>query len=215
MKHILCFGDSNTWGFVPGSGHRYDEHTRWTGVLADALGPDWSVHEDGLNARTTVFTDPFKPYLVGLDTLPASLVSQKPLDILILSLGTNDLKYANAARSANGMEALIHRAQSMDVQYPAGTPVFKNGPKLLVISPILLDETLPSLNPYSDLAGGVAQSRLFPERFAATCKACGVEMLDAQLYAEPSKVDGIHMMPDAHQALGLAVAEKLRQMLTD
>ena len=34
MKRILCFGDSNTWGFAPKDGYRFDENTRWTGPVS-------------------------------------------------------------------------------------------------------------------------------------------------------------------------------------
>lgn len=66
MKHVLCFGDSNTWGFIPGTCKRYDEHTRWTGILQDELGADWRIHENGQNGRTTVFPEPGKNFMTGL-----------------------------------------------------------------------------------------------------------------------------------------------------
>ena len=96
MKHVLCYGDSNTWGFTPVTGKRYDEHTRWTGLLQDLLGDAWRVHEAGLNARTSIYDDPFKPYLNGRDMIRGILVSEKPLDVVVLSLGTNDLKFVDA-----------------------------------------------------------------------------------------------------------------------
>ena len=213
MKHVLCFGDSNTWGFVPQSGLRYDEHTRWTGVLSDLLGEDWCIHEDGLNARTSVYPVSFKPFLNGLETFPAALVSQKPLDVLVLSLGTNDLKYVSAARSADGVAQLVLTAKSFDARYPAGLPVFPNGPKILVISPIQIGSGLPGHNPDSDLAHAVHESTLFSQKFAAMCANQQVELLDAQQYAVPSPVDHIHMSPESHRKLAEAVAEKLRQMV--
>lgn len=56
MKHVLCFGDSNTWGFIPGTCKRYDEHTRWTGILQDELGADWRIHENGQNGMNPART---------------------------------------------------------------------------------------------------------------------------------------------------------------
>lgn len=215
MKHILCYGDSNTWGYIAGQGTRYDERTRWTGVLAEALGEGYCIHEDGLNARTTVFDSPYKPFLNGLASLPASLWAQKPIDLLIISLGTNDLKEHTASQAANGAGALVSYAQSMDTLYPSGTPVFRNGPRILVISPILVGEDLPNVNPDDELAGAYAQSLLFPEKYAAMCAARGVDMLDAQKLAQPSPVDCVHMTPDGHRALGLAVAAWVRTHLPD
>lgn len=215
MKHILCYGDSNTWGYIAGQGTRYDEHTRWTGVLADELGPEWRVHEDGLNARTTVFDSPYKPFLNGLASLPAALWAQKPIDLLIISLGTNDLKAHTAAQAANGVGTLVSYAQAMDGLYPSATPVFRNGPRILVVSPILVGEALPRVNPDDELAGAYDQSLLFPEKFAAMCADRGVDMLDAQKLASPSSVDCVHMTPDGHRALGLAAAEWVRAHMQD
>lgn len=52
MKHILCYGDSNTHGYIPGGG-RYDDDTRYTGILAKLLGSDYRIIEEGLNSRTS------------------------------------------------------------------------------------------------------------------------------------------------------------------
>lgn len=80
MKHVLCFGDSNTWGFIPGTCKRYDEHTRWTGILQDELGADWRIHENGQNGRTTVFPEPGKNFMTGLGALPYAMDTLRPLD---------------------------------------------------------------------------------------------------------------------------------------
>ena len=213
MKHILCFGDSNTWGYIPASGARYDEHVRWTGVLADALGASFRVHEDGLNARTSVFDSPFKPFLNGMPALQTALWAQKPLDALVLSLGTNDLKTWDAARSAAGVGTLVAMAQSMDSLYPSSTPVFRDRKRILVISPILVGDWLSRIDPDSDLAGAAEASRAFPRHFATMCASLGVEMLDAQTIAAPSGEDAVHMTPEGHRALGLAVADWVRRAL--
>lgn len=70
MKRILCYGDSNTWGFIPGSGVRYPETIRWTRVMAGELGNGYEIIEAGLSGRTTVFDDSFNPMLNGLTFLP-------------------------------------------------------------------------------------------------------------------------------------------------
>ena len=91
MKHILCFGDSNTYGFDPLRG-RYDDHTRWTRVLGTLLGPDYLILEEGLNSRTTAIDDPFEPYRNAMDYIVPCIQSHLPLDLTILMLGTNDMK---------------------------------------------------------------------------------------------------------------------------
>ncbi len=91
MKTIVCFGDSNTWGFAPISKARYDRDTRWPGVLRNALGGGYLVIEEGQNGRTTVWDDPIEANKNGATYLLPCLESHKPLDLLIIKLGTNDL----------------------------------------------------------------------------------------------------------------------------
>lgn len=215
MKNILCYGDSNTWGYIPGSGKRYDEHTRWTGVLQDSLGAEYRVIENGLNARYSVFDSPIKPFLNGLRDLPAALWSQKPLDALVISLGNNDLKHWTAAQAAAGVGELVSCAMNMDLRYPSSTPVFTGAPKILVISPILVSSELEKINPDDELAHAYEQSLLFPKYFAKMCAEWGQPMLDAQLYAQPSEEDGVHMTPAGHCVIGVMVAEKLLEMLAE
>ena len=88
MKHILCYGDSNTWGFQPGFGGRYPRQRRWTGVAEGLLGDGYVLLENGLNGRTTDFDDPELPYRNGLKGFAYAMVSQKPIDLLILKFST-------------------------------------------------------------------------------------------------------------------------------
>ena len=216
MKHVLCFGDSNTWGFIPGSGRRYDEHTRWTGVVADILGSDWRVHEDGLNGRTSMFDSVFKGDVNknGWDLFATVLDSQKPLDVLVIFLGTNDLKQHPAWHAARGVGQLVNYALFADTLNPWGEHVFRNGPKVLVISPIAIGEDLINRAINDDLVGKHEESRKFPQVFREVFGGMQhVELLDAQQIAEPSDIDCIHMSPEGHRALGEAVAEKIKEMM--
>ena len=110
MKKILCYGDSNTYGFDPVSGLRYPKSVRWTGRLQQELGDQYEVIEEGCNGRTTVFDDPYEPWKNGKRYLPACLNSHKPVDIVVLMLGSNDLKmefHASAQDIARGAEELV------------------------------------------------------------------------------------------------------------
>ena len=93
MKRILCYGDSNTWGYDPVTGDRFDAHTRWTRILAKALGAGYEIIEEGLNGRTTVWDDPIEGDKNGKTYLMPCLATHRPLDLVILMLGTNDLKH--------------------------------------------------------------------------------------------------------------------------
>ena len=96
LMNILCFGDSNTWGYKPDKTGRFDEKTRWTGLLQQKLGPEYHIIEEGLCGRTTVFQDELRESRRGLD-----MVSE--IRTLILNLMKNpksspELLQMNTAR---------------------------------------------------------------------------------------------------------------------
>src|SRR5512143_1112361 len=110
MQTILCFGDSNTWGYNPETAERYPPDVRWTGVLQQKLGAQYRVIEEGLNGRTTVWDDPVQPGRNGRIYLGPCLESHRPLDAVVLFLGLNDLKVrfsATAEDIAKGAGALV------------------------------------------------------------------------------------------------------------
>ena len=117
VKRILCFGDSNTYGYIPGgNGRRYGPDVRWTGLLSAWLKPECLIIEEGLPGRTTVFEDPILPGRKGSDYFYPCLWSHAPLDMLLLMLGTNDCKMrfgASAKNIASGIEALVRRRSAL------------------------------------------------------------------------------------------------------
>ena len=92
--NILCFGDSNTWGYRPDRKGRFDENTRWTGLLQQKLGPEYHIIEEGLCGRTTIFQDELRENRRGLDMVGATVEIHNPIDLMIIMLGTNDCKKA-------------------------------------------------------------------------------------------------------------------------
>ena len=92
MKTILCYGDSNTWGYDPSSQQRFGPEERWTGVLQKELGMEYRIIEEGLNGRTTVWDDPIEGFKNGMSYLIPCIESHKPFDLITIMLGTNDLK---------------------------------------------------------------------------------------------------------------------------
>ena len=109
-KRVLCYGDSNTWGFNAMNenvyGQRFPEEVRWTGRLQTLLGENWTVIEEGLCGRTTVFEDPLREGLNGLQYLGPCLATHNPIDYLILMLGTNDCKARFSALPKNIADGL-------------------------------------------------------------------------------------------------------------
>ena len=114
--NILCFGDSNTYGYKPDGTGRFDTDTRWTSLLQKKLGADHRVIEEGLCGRTTVFQDDLREGRRGLDLIGVTMEMHTPIDLLIVMLGTNDCKTrynASAGTIAKGLAQVIQKARKM------------------------------------------------------------------------------------------------------
>jgi lysophospholipase L1-like esterase len=205
---LVCFGDSNTHGSPPWTGEpapRYGPEVRWPGVLAAALGASWQVHEEGLPGRTTVHPDPIEGgHLSGLTALPMVLGTHSPVDVLVMMLGTNDLKARFAfgpADIATAVDRLVTTARTFCVS--TGRPV----PRIFVVAPAPITEVGEIGEQF---VGGREKSLRLGPALRATAERLGVDFLDAGAHIHTSAVDGIHLDPDAHRALGEAVAAAVR-----
>ncbi len=207
MADIVAFGDSNTWGYDPATGTRFAPQTRWTGVMAAALGAGHRVIEEGLNGRTTVFVDPIEPDRRGADYLPPCLRSHAPLDLLIIALGCNDMKArfnVSAAEIAYGAERLVMLALAEPVG-PKGRP-----PRVLLVAP----PPVAKLTGFADMfRGAEPKSRDLARRYAEVAERRGVGFVDAGQFIHCSDLDGIHYEADQHAVLGRAMAEAARLVL--
>ena len=207
-KRILCFGDSNTWGYIPGRGGRYPEDVRWTGRLQALLGPDYTVIEEGQSGRTTVWDDPVENRLAGITYLWPCMESQSPFDLLIIMLGTNDTKSYFGVKSrpiAMSAGRLVGLAQKSHFGID-GQP-----PEVLLVSPIEIWES--EVFHASIDAENVAKAKDFPKYFREAADLYGCHFFDAAAVAQPSAVDGIHMEPEAHAALAEALAVQIHSIL--
>ena len=204
---ILCIGDSNTWGYNAETGLRFE--ARWTRVLQSLLKED-EIIEEGLNGRTFAFVDPFCKERCGLDILPSILRSQDPIDLVIVMLGTNDLKvvfHAHAKAIAKGACNFIREIQN---------PVYYNYPvpKILMVSPILLGEDLvEKQGPYGDFdRTSLEQAKGLAQEIKEVCKTYSVDFMDAAQYAQASGFDCIHMDEENHFKLAIAMRNKIEEL---
>lgn len=215
MTTVLCFGDSNTWGFDPAFitapfPRRHPLGVRWTSLLATDLGENFRVIEEGQNGRTTVHEDPLNVARNGKEYLPACLESHKPLDIVVMMLGTNDLKsYYNlpAGEIANGAGMLARMILGSNAG-PNNKP-----PKLLLVCPPKVGDLshLPDLE--AKIPDGNARSTQFPRYYEALAAALGCAYLNSQDVVETSHVDGIHLDASEQPKLAAAIAKKIREMV--
>jgi len=210
MKRILCFGDSNTWGYIPLSNlERFPEDVRWAGVMQARLGSGYRVIEEAQNGRTTVFDDPYETNCKnGSRHLPVVLESHKPVDLVIIMLGTNDLKMhlgQNALTIAAGAGVLVDRVLASDAGPSLGAP------KVLLISPA---EIHPDQCPFGHKFDGAAEkSKDFAAAYREVAELRDVPFLNAADHVSVPETDCVHFDKVGHGALGAAAADKVRQIL--
>ena len=209
MRTVLGFGDSNTHGTMPmpdiDASGRFDHAARWPSVMAGVLGADWEVIAEGHPGRTTVHDDPVEgKNRNATRVLSALLDSHLPLDLVILKLGTNDLKYRfhlNANDISFGVGVLIDIVRASKAG-PGGA-----APRVIVVCP-------PPIIEVGDLglifAGGAGTSQGLSKAFARLGARFQVTLVDAGALIAVSPVDGVHYEATAQVALGQAMAERVR-----
>ena len=213
-KHIVCFGDSNTHGYcadpadTADGGERFNEEERWPCLLQEKLGKEYLVLEEGLNGRTTVFEDPTCQGRKGLDSIYSCLTSHKPVDLLILMLGTNDTKDRFSADDFTiemGMERLITKAK--------GLPVWAGEtPNILLIAP-------PAIKPEITLQRGafsaksVETSRKLGPAYEALAQRQNCAFLNAEGIGIFNDIDCLHLTSQGHKNMAEAIAKKVTQLI--
>lgn len=209
QKNILCFGDSNTWGFSPDCGERYDRQTRWPGVLQVHLGENFYVIEEGLPGRNTVWEDPVEGGKNGLKQLVPLIHSHMPLDLLIIMLGTNDFKNRF---SVSPLDISWSIGRLVKAALNSSHPLLGEAPEVLVLCPPPLADLGNS--PFAGiLVGAEEKSHQLASVLAAFCEENKIRMFDAGSVVQSSPVDGVHWEPDEHRKLGVAVAALVKAIL--
>jgi lysophospholipase L1-like esterase len=204
MGSILAFGDSNTWGLIPGTKKRYPWGVRWTSLVQEELKEN-RIIEDGLCGRTTVFEDQLRPFRKGAEVLPLALEGNYPLDGAIIMLGTNDCKTMfNASEHVIGLglEKCLDELEK-----------YLLPEQILVISPISLGEDVwrPEKDPEFD-SSSVETSINLRQEYERIAKRRGNRFLAASDVAGASTVDDEHMDEEGHKALAFAIVQKLSEM---
>lgn len=207
MKTVLAYGDSLTWGHDPADGSRHPRAVRWPVVLAEGLG-DTEVITDGLGGRNTVFEDHAGPAdRCAARTLPVALTAHMPLDLVILMLGTNDLKPAIcglAEGAEKGMQRLIRLVQCHPFDH-AGCAT----PKLLIVAP---PPQVASGDRHS--AHRIDQSQRLAGLYEGLSQRLGTAFFDAATVCRASEMDGTHLDAANTMALGRALVPVVRALLT-
>lgn len=211
-KTILCFGDSNTWGYVA-EGHdgsylmRYPPDVRWPGALRRELEePGWHVIEAGLCGRTTAFDDPMCEGRNGLTDLKTVLLEMPVPDAVIIALGINDLKEVvcgSTDKSASAFSDILRYLKTCQSDPPAVLAILpaRIGPGIFS-PPFGAEFGRPTI---------IEESVQLNEKYAAAATALEVPFVDAAQYAAAGP-DGLHLTAESHIRLASAVADALRSL---
>ncbi|MGL6199275.1 MAG: SGNH/GDSL hydrolase family protein [Lachnospiraceae bacterium] len=209
MKTILCYGDSNTFGLKSDLVNRYPREVRWTGVLQNCLGEAYYVIEEGLGGRTTVWDDPVEEHKNGKKYLCPCLDSHKPINLIILVLGTNDLKGRFSVSGfdvAKGMENLLKTILKSD------TGIDFHPPQILLIPPVpiqdvgnkMMNEMIP---------GGVEKSLELAGYYKGLAEQYKTHYLDPAGCIEINQEDGVHYTENGHRKMAEILYDKVIQIL--
>ncbi|HEY0792264.1 MAG TPA: SGNH/GDSL hydrolase family protein [Chthoniobacterales bacterium] len=217
-ERILVYGDSNSWGWIPVAhgrpSSRYPTQERWPDVMAATLGSGHEVITEALNGRTTDVADPDERVpgagLDGSQYLAPCLASHLPLDLIIIMLGTNDLKakyQRSALRIGLGAAKLLDLVQSCQ----GGVGTAYPNPRALLVCPAPLGPTEIVFG--EDFAGGQAKSAALPAIYAQVAGLAGAAFFDVGTVTGTDGVDGVHLSAEAHHRLGQALAAKVKAVM--
>lgn len=212
MKRIVCFGDSNTFGYRAADFGRYSEEVRWPMRLQEKLGREYRIIEEGLCGRTTCFEDPLQEGLSGVSYIRPCLLSHKPISLLILMLGTNDTKErfcADAACIALGLKRLVEKA--MQTECWAG-----GKPNILIVVPKNIEKEYESCFAVHGLGRGCAEkSQGLAEEYRKIADWFGCHYLDAnEFVTKTDREDYVHLCAEGHFQMAEGVLEKIRSIFS-
>ena len=212
MQQILIYSDSLSWGIIPGTRRRFAFHERWAGVMEQALqvaGHPTRVLEDCLNGRCTVLDDPVRRGRNGLHGLSQRIEMHSPLALVILMLGTNDFQAihrCSAKDSAQGIGKLVRAIRQAPVEPDMPIPSI-----LIVVPPAIV---APAGAMVDKFAGAEQKCVGLAQAYREVAQMLGCPVFDANRITSASRIDGIHLDADQHVALGRAIAQAVRPLLS-
>lgn len=211
MKTIVCFGDTNTWGVDPKTDCRLPFEKRWTGILTKELMQEYRVLEEGQAGRTILCNDPVEKYKNGMEYLMPCLQSHMPVDLLVIMLGTVQLKsrfHQTAEDIAIGLEYVLKEVLA------SGTGVDGKEPQILLMSPVAVGNVENTwLSSVFTMPDTRERQKKFKGLYKEISERLQIHFLAAEDYADTSELDGIHIAEDSHYPFAMAVADKIREIL--
>ena len=206
---VLCYGDSNTWGYISGSDHqRYGENERWTKLLGKSLGDNYEVIEEGLNSRTLTSDDP-RPGKVGKNGyqyLIPCLDSHNPLDLVIIMLGTNELKNVYN-KTAEDIGKTLEDLFVKTILNRKSKITGKN-PKILIVTPPALNDNVDAGKYQDSYCGTAPKSRELDGIYKEIAKRNNCYFLSNEELE--TGIDGVHLTKESHEKLAKSLEKIIR-----
>lgn len=203
MKKILCYGDSNTYGFNPKTIERYNKNERWSGILSDLL-QDFEIIEEGMNNRLGFFESSEGLKQSGREYLPTVLSNNKDIDIFILAVGTNDAQFfynLDTVVVQNGLEHLINTIYNTN-----------SDTKIIIVPPVKIEKNILNgffKNQFDEKSIDKIK-KVFPiYKHVADKKNC--LYFDFNEYVSPSEIDGLHYSKESHKIIAQNLAKFIKK----
>lgn len=213
MKRVVCFGDSNTWGYIANEGGRYPKNIRWTGVLQELLGDEYEIIEEGQNGRTIASADPWEwGTKCGLDYCLPMLESHMPLDLLIIMLGSNDMKQKfnlPAPDIAGSLQNMLLKIKS-HLEYHLNS----SDTRILIISPPLIGDKIHT-SPFFEFVNGdtiLKTSKDLAKWYKLVADEFGCDFLDGSIVSGCDG-DSLHLDEKGHRVLAEAIYQKVKNTI--
>lgn len=199
--NILCFGDSNTWGFVPGSynpetdsANRFSFDQRWPGRVQILSNNFFHMYEEGLSGRTINTDDPEKNARNGLANIQMLLDTHEPLDLVIVFLGANDCK-KRLSQSIGDLCRNFELLLDVIENSVSGTD-FNSPPKIMVTSYPLPSHEHGFENAFVGATEKLRSFNIYLNKLALKRSHL---FFDAAKHIRSSEIDGIHFDLNAHR----------------
>ncbi len=202
MKKILCYGDSNTFGYNAKDASRFSSEQRWSGILKNTLKYKFEVIEEGFPNRTGFVDNPECIEMSGLKHFPKLMENLGKIDILIFALGTNDLQLYYDVKEQDIYDGFNFYIEILKKN--------NSNAKVLIIAPVLLNEDIIKGNfSFQFNRASIEKSAKFIEIFKNYAQENNYEFLDINQYTRPEITDGLHYDTDAH----LIIAQKITEII--
>jgi len=210
QRRILCFGDSNTWGYNAEDESRFEKGVRWTSLLQEALGEEYDIIEEGLSGRTASCDDPLFEGLNGYSYIYPCIMSHRPLDLIIITLGTNDAKERFALTPLNIAMGIIRLAGRVK-----NTMTGRDGkdPEILIVAPAPIGPLYKEKNAFHSMGreSDLKTKEMIP--FLHTmAKEAGYHFISAGNYLSMGEVDHMHLNAEGHKKMAELLEKKILEI---